>query len=758
MEDFEHNWLEEKAYLARTVEFIRSELDLGSKALADKKRKLIASRKDMWENTVPASRDFARIVEVNQYRTELNTQTATYINSLKKLEKYKRMLDAPYFGRFDFVEEGSTDREKIYIGLGGVVDPETLTTYVFDWRAPISSIFYRYELGKASYSAPVGTITGEVLLKRQYKIKKGNLKYFFDCSVTINDEMLQEALSGNASAQMKNIVETIQKEQDIIIRDTENDLLIVQGVAGSGKTSIALHRIAFLLYEGLNKLRSNNILIVSPNSVFSKYISGVLPELGEENVKQATFDDIIAEAFGGRFRSETRDMQLESLVNSRDNEELRLRRQSIDFKGSAVFKQILDRLLWHYTHRLIPFEDVYYNGKIIMTRQQLKARLLRNQAGLPIAKQLSRLENIILDRIHALQPRRIAKLQKIVEKSEGHDFEVKSFSRLLSMKETKRIRNRMHRFTRIDYWRLYQMLFDQWKLFSRLSYKLDLPQEIEQIVSDTARNLKRGWVSHEDCAPLLYLMLRIEGSDLFKNIRQVVIDEAQDYSPLQYEVFKLLFTDAKYTLLGDMNQTIEKEVADSLYDDIAKILNKQKTILLHLNKSYRSSYEINSFTQKVLGGKSNLISFERHEPEPVVERKSSIESLDQAVIRDIQGYLDKGYDSLAVICKTQEEARAVHGRLKTMARIGLIEPRSGRVEKGAVVMASYMSKGLEFDVVIVYGADDKHYSSEYDRRLLYVACTRALHRLVIYYTGEKSPFIPVPSEQSLPAGESRTFT
>jgi DNA helicase-2/ATP-dependent DNA helicase PcrA len=251
LDDYQRDFREETKYLEQTLACIQDEIEKGTGSLQSSRNNLIASRKDMWENTVHFSNDFARLTELNQYLAEVNRQTATYINSLNRIEKLKKMIGSPYFGRFDFVEDGFEEREKIYVGLGNVMDPATNDIYVFDWRAPICSIFYRHELGPATYEAPIGLISGEVLLKRQYKIQNSQLEYFFDCSIQINDEILQEVLSRNSSAKMRNIVETIQKEQDIIIRDTTNELLMVQGVAGSGKTSIALHRIAFLLYDGL---------------------------------------------------------------------------------------------------------------------------------------------------------------------------------------------------------------------------------------------------------------------------------------------------------------------------------------------------------------------------------------------------------------------------------------------------------------------------------------------------------------------------
>jgi len=742
MDSYQENHQEEMEYLRKTLAFIDEEMEKEAKNLAEKKSDLVAARKDMYENTVHISSDFESLIDINLHLMQVNHHISSY--DPRRIQNLKKMINSPYFGRFDFIEKGFSEKERIYIGLYNLMDRSTGQVYVYDWRAPISSVFYRYELGEVMFDTPAGISRGDVSLKRQYQIRNSKLKYFFDCSVRITDEILQGVLSHNTSAKMKNIIETIQKEQDVIIRDKEHELLIVQGVAGSGKTSIALHRIAFLLYEGLNSnLRAKDVIIISPNSVFSHYISSVLPELGEENVRQSIFDDLVLEVFQGRFGEEARDMQLESLIHSRGKTGDEGRRQSIDFKGSRVFKQILDRLLWYYAHRLIVFEDVYYNGTILATSQQLKNRFLHNKIGIPIAKQLKLIETILWKKVHPLQKERLKRLEKIVEKSEGHEFEIKSFSRLLAIKQAVVFRQRIEKFTKVDYGHLYELLFKNHGLLLKLSQGLTLPETIEEIISTTLQNLEEGQVHYEDYAPLLYLKLKIEGNDVVSGIKHVVIDEAQDYTPLQYEVFKLLYNKATYTVLGDIQQTIEKTIDCSLYDDISVILNKGKTIKLSLNKGYRSTCEINTFTQKLLGEGTQhaYCSVERHGEEPRVIHQETLAAIDQSILEDIAKYTEQGYESLAILCKTQEDAKKVFGRLKKSVPLTLIRPQGGEVIKGTLVMPTYMAKGLEFDVVIVYDVNKENYVSDFDRQLLYIACTRALHRLVIYYKGDKSPLI-----------------
>jgi len=743
MKNTQHNQ-EELAYLEKTLVFIKQTLNsMIEDALAHRKD-LVEARKDMMENTVSFSCDFERLTEIVQFLSEVNNQTRGYSNIADRVAQYKKLVDTPYFGRFDFVEDGLGLEEKIYIGLSNVMDRQTHEVYVYDWRAPISSIYYRYEKGPATYDTPTGISTGQVLLKRQYKIVKSKLQYYFDCDIRITDEILQDILGRNTSPKMKNIVETIQKEQDTIIRDMGHELLLVQGSAGSGKTSIALHRIAFLLYEGLHQFHSQNILIISPNDIFSQYISSVLPELGEENVAQATFDDLVAHAFDGRFRLDTKENYLEEMIGTYPSDYASLKRASAQFKGSKTFIEILDRWISYYGHHLIPFEDVYFNGIVLDTRQQLKNRFLHNEIAIPMAKQLARIENMLLPKTHPYKKERLIKLQKIVAKREGRDLEIKQFSRLLAIKESQSLRKRIRRFTTVDYFHIYQKLFSDPQTIRTLGHDLDLPDDILEIIKTTNEHLRQNCLAYADYAPLLYLKLKVEGSDSFSDIRHVVIDEAQDYSPLQYAVFKALFRKATYTILGDINQTIDKNAGFSLYDDISVILDKEKTIQLFLSKSYRSTVEINQFSQRLLSEQrrpQDILPFERHSKQPRIINRETTAELDQSISQEIADFFQSGFKTIAIICKTQRQAENVYARLHDSIKMTLIKPHDKDFSKGAIVISSYMAKGLEFDAVILYEVNKQNYSNELDKKLLYVSCTRALHELVGYYTGEKSPLL-----------------
>lgn len=741
MDSYNENLNEENLFLKKVIDLVDSELELENERLEDRKDRMLYTRREMWENAVHFSTDFDKMSEVSQYLSDVTNDDANYTFTLKRIEHYKRMKNSPYFGRFDFVDDEYSDREKIYIGLYTLKNSKSQDILIYDWRAPISSIFYRYELGRVEYKTPFGVSTGEVLLKRQYKVQNSELKYFFDSDMRIGDEILQEVLSHNTSTKMKNIVQTIQKEQDVIIRDVDSELLIVQGVAGSGKTSIALHRIAYLLYDGIGNFKSNNIIIISPNTIFSKYISRVLPELGEENVEETTFDELFNKCFKSSITAVPRNAHLEAIICTSIEKERDYLRSRLNFKGSAEFVKILDRFIWYFEHQLLEFEDVFFYGTLVENKQQLKNSFLNNKMGMPLVKRLNRLESKILDSVVPLQRKRRETIEKLVLKNKGHEFEVKAFSRLLSIKEMKLFSTRLRKITEVDSISLYKRLFTERGLLHKVAKGIGLPEEIEQIIIDTAENLSKDNLSYEDSLPLLYLKLKIEGSDTFTNIKQVVIDEAQDYYPMQYEAFKLVFNDAKFTVLGDMNQVIEKEGNQNQYEEVSRILDKPKTSKLLLNKSYRSSYEINAFNQKLLDINMEFIPFERHEAKPEVVYKETLELMDQAVIDNIQNYLNSGYETIAVICKSQKQVDEAYLRLKDCKELKQFSDYNEEFEKGVLIIPVYMAKGLEFDATIVYGVDNRNYTNEFDRKLLYIACTRALHRLSLYYTGERSGFI-----------------
>ncbi len=740
MSDYDEELKYENLYIEDTLSLIKKNLQQELTKVAKERKELIDKNKYMWENTVHFIDDVDRLSDINQNLSIIQIQASTYEKIEEKIFKYNKMLNKPYFARVDFTEQGGTE-EKIYIGLFNLMDEDNYEPYVYDWRSPIASIFYRYELGFVVYEAPESEITGEVSLKRQYEIKDGKLKYFFDSGLNIIDDVLKSVLSKNTSSKMKTIVETIQREQDIAIRDIESELLIVQGVAGSGKTSIALHRVAFLMYQGLlTKLYANNIVIISPNELFGKYISEVLPELGEENISNITFENIFSELFNREICIKSKNETLEEIITCENKVEQKRIKSTMEFKCSKEFVTILNRLIDYFEHRLIEFRDVYYNGRYIAQRHLLKAFLLKDSINIPIAKRLKIIEARILDEINPIRKKRLEKLQIFVSRYPEHQFEIKSLARLISIKESTKLLKEIRKFTEIDYMCLYKKLLKDKKLFYRLAAGLKLPSNIEEILDDF-NNISGEVLRYEDALGLLYLKAKLTGYGGYKDIKQVVVDEAQDYYPIHFEILKVLFRNSRYTILGDINQTIEKDADSSLYDDIKSILDKKRTATVTMTKSFRCSYEISSFSNNFLEGGSEIECFERHEEPPVIISKEGIEELDDSIIGIINDYKSSGYESIAIICKSRLQSNELYEKLRNRIEIISIDDNTKDTMSGVMIIPICMAKGLEFDAVIVYGTDNLNYKTKYDKKLLYIACTRALHKLALFYIGDRSSFL-----------------
>ena len=738
MSDYEALLQQEQLYLDKVTNFLNEQITLGGEAVDEQKKNLIALRKEMWAEGVPAADDYDRNIELTQYHTMERIETSQYEHKLGKLEKYKKVLEKPYFGRVDFTEEEES-KEAVYIGYQNIMDDENYDVMVYDWRAPIASMFYRNELGAASYEAPCGEIRGEISLKRQYEIEKGKLNYFFDCSLTITDDMLKEALGNNASTYMKNIVETIQKEQDMIIRNKGNDVLIVQGVAGSGKTSIAMHRIAFLLYERMAEgLTSDNIMIISPNHLFGEYVSTVLPELGEDNVKYSTMEDFFEMHFRNTIRMRSRSSQLEYVITNRNRKAIR---NTIRFKGSSQFVEMIDRLIEIYEKELIKFKDVYYAGALIADAKSLRKNFLDNPINMAVGRRLDRIQNTLEKKLRELEKAKRKELFKALKGEGGYDVDEKVNDQLNSYRDETL--GTIRSFTKIDCFRLYEKLFKDEKLFRRVSEGLSLPKASESIRSFTAKSLRPDLVTYEDGMALLYLKLKLMNERLYPQIKQVLIDEAQDYYPLQYRVLAEIFKGAQYTVLGDIGQTIEKSETEDLYDEVIRCLGPKNALKLRLTKSYRSSYEISQFTARLREGEVGAIAFERHDEVPIIAQHENETQELEWIVDQVKAYEAKGFETIAIICKSQKEVNHVYSKLSRKLDIHQLSSDEEGYQKGIHIMPIYMAKGLEYDAVIVYEVNEQHYNEPEDKQLLYIACTRALHRLSLCHTGEMSHFLDV---------------
>ena len=711
----------EKSRLEQTIALAKEQLDQARERNVENKSAIISAKKELRENTshsianLWSSEGFEALAALNQYANPITDKIADYEAVENKILLLEKMIQSPYFARIDFKFEDEDIFENIYIGRTSLKKDETNEFFIYDWRSPIASVFYRFVLGQAFYDAPGGRITGEVNLKRQYEISKGELEYYFDADVQIVDEFLRKLLSQNTSPKMKTIVETIQREQDIVIRDMENDLMMVQGVAGSGKTSIALHRAAYLMYQGLSsKLAADNILIISPNSLFEQYISNVLPELGEEHVVSVVFEDIIASVVKNE-QVQSRNQFLENLISNTQYRDII--KSSMEFKTSRQFLEILDRFLNDLPHKWMNFEDICYDGECIISGEMIKEKVLSGINETPLGIRLKLIGEYILELISESKKTRLRKSEKILMNEE------------------------MLKFMELDIKDVYRKLFHDKEYFYSLAKDIELPGCMDQILTFTQENLDTNMLYYDDATVLTYLNLKIYGINKYKAIKQVVIDEAQDYYPLHFEIFHLLFSKAKFTILGDINQTLEKREDLSLYQQIRKIFNKKKSSLVTMDKSFRCTNEILNYGLRFLDKSTEIKNFNRKGDEPEIYTAHDQLSYHNMIVSEMKSCLKMGYQSIGLICKTEKKALFLYESLKDKADVQLIKSESTTDLQGVFIIPVYMSKGLEFDAVLICDADAETYYSQDDKKLLYIACTRALHRLNLFCMGEVSPLL-----------------
>ncbi|BCJ99606.1 HelD family protein [Anaerocolumna chitinilytica] len=702
--------------LEDTIALAKKQLSYEKQRNEINKAAIISAKKELRENTshtisgLWSSDGFEALAELSQYANPITEKIVDYEEVENKIALLEKLIQSPYFARIDFKFEGEDMFEKIYIGRSSLMKDNSYEMCVYDWRSPIASVFYRFVTGQAFYDAPAGRITGEVSLKRQYEIKKGILEYYFDADVQIVDEFLRKLLSQNNSSKMKTIVETIQKEQDIVIRDMENDLMMVQGVAGSGKTSIALHRAAYLMYQGLStKLSANNIIVISPNTLFEQYISNVIPELGEDNVISMVFEDMLAAIIQNR-RIQSRNQFLESLITSSGYRSTI--KNSIEFKTSHQFMEILNLFIYDIPYKWIEFEDIYYDGQFIVSKEILKEKII-GRKEVPLGVKLKHLEDFIVDLIYELKKIRINNLAK----------------------------KEILKFTELDIIELYQKLLRDKEYFYTLAKDFEIPEDMEDILVYTQENLNSNLLFYDDATVLAYIYLKIYGVNEYKNIKQVVIDEAQDYYYLHYVIFSLLFENSKFTILGDINQTLGKKEDMTIYDQIRKILSKKKSSLATMDKSFRCTNEILTYSSKFAQQCMEIKSFNRKGDEPGIYARDSQSSLNDLIMTEIKYCKDKGYQSIALICKTEKNSLSLFTSLKDRIDVQIMKDDSTTELQGVFIIPVYMSKGLEFDAVLICDADNTNYHSEDDKNLLYIASTRALHRLNLFCMGEASSLL-----------------
>ena len=700
-----------REYLTHVTETLRHRITQLNDSIEAGQKEIEGMHEYYWEN----------YTEMDQYGYENfdNQQALLHeINaSNEKIElrrRFRKMMDSPFFGRVDFCYEGDDEPEIFYIGIANLAEENGGLPLIYDWRAPVSGLFYDFDKGPASYQAPLGEIHGDIAAKWQYKIRGGKMIYEFESDVKIDDEILKAELGSNGDVQLKNIIRTIQKEQNAIIRNTSDRIMVIQGAAGSGKTSIALHRIAYLLYHDRKNLKSSSVLVLSPNGVFSDYISHILPELGEENIREMSFDLFAYKRLKNTVSDcEDRYDLIERQIAGLCDEKLLKEKQSRDF---------LDRMegyLVELEDSLMNFRDVEHRG-VVKKEQEIIELFYFKFMDIPLLSRMDAVAEYFIDEVETLK---------------GFD---------LPEEERDAVKSR--------FYRMYETR-DLYVLYNRFLRQEGFPA-LPQVQYEKRK------LRYEDVYPVLYLKYRLETQQEDSGVRHLIVDEMQDYSRIQYLIIQKLFK-CKMTILGDREQTMDGDQQDVL-TFLPKIFGKDIRRIV-MNKSYRNTIEIASYANQ-LAGITEVELFGRHgKPEEEKEFPGLIEALERVVkelklekqavtetegdrmeMADMdtagaEGQEEFSYETAAVITRTADEAREAYYILQkkleaegfdTKERLSLLPRDSTNFQKGLTVTTFYMAKGLEFDQVfsVFPGAD----RSPIVQRARYIAATRALHELYMY--------------------------
>lgn len=670
---------QEKEYLKQIISFLKKVIGNTDASVKDHVDTLAEYKDYIWSN-----KDIDPH-EIRSMRESILNHFALGESVINKRKRLTKILAIPYFGRIDFLEKKENSKVMpIYIGIHTFYDPESRATLIHDWRAPVSSMFYDHELGEAGYRSPSGEIKGVISLKRQYRIRGGKMEFMIESALTVHDDILQKELSSNVDDKMKNIVATIQREQNRIIRNEDIRTLIIQGVAGSGKTSIALHRIAYLLYTFRDSISSKDILIISPNKVFSDYISNVLPELGEETVPETSMEQILSGVLEHKYKYQTYFGLVNELLEKPSSSLI----NRIAYKASFGFISELDKFILHIENTYFKAADVKLTKYITIPAPFIEEQYLRFNRY-PIRRRFDAMADYMLDML---------KIQ--------YTFTVTTTGRNLLKKEIRLM------FAGNNDIQVYKDFF-KWTNNPGM-FKMRKGHTLE----------------YSDLAPLAYLHLALEGNgnQPFR-VKHLLIDEMQDYSPIQYKVIQKLFPCRK-TVLGDAGQSVNP-YGSSTAETIQKSLTASE--IMKLCKSYRSTFEITDFAQKIHPN-AELEPVARHGEKPqILQFGSAVEEL-SGIMGLISTYRKSGYKSLGIICKTEQQARKMADMLKSYANdISFLSSQSSAFVQGIVITSAHMAKGLEFDEVIIPQTDERNYRSEIDKSMLYVAVTRAMHRLTLTF-------------------------
>ena len=687
----------------------------------------------------------------------------------KNLHKYNESKDNPYFARIDFKEK-IRDVESFYIGKFGLIDEVKNEEVVIDWRAPLANLYYSGTFGPATYTAPMGEIQGELLLKRKFQVNDGEIVNIFDEGVNeliiptsedgeeLVDEFLRINLEENMSKKLKDVVNTIQREQNEIIRAYKNKPIIIQGSAGSGKTTVALHRLAYLVYTYGDEMNNRNILVVAPNQLFLDYISDILPNLGVSNVKQSTFEELCSAILNTKYEIITKDKKLAHIMECRDEEEIKYITTSSKIKGTMTYKTIMDRFIRYLEKKNSEVEDILVDEYVLFTSKEIKRLYIKDLGNLPINKRKDEINKYFKSKLKArieeikdkIEDEYFFKIKYIKDRKDISEEEkrkeiIKTYDERdeliggLKTKGSKSLKDFFSKWKKISILDSYISLYNDEDAFSSVTDNC-MPRKLADYMKDEINNnLANKKIDCDDLTALAYLQLKLDGVGE-ENYIHTVIDEAQDYSFMQFNVLKEISKNNSMTIVGDLGQGIYNYKGINSWEGlIQKVFNDDATYIT-LSQSYRSTVEIIEFANRVLEKQELNIKpalpILRHGDKPQIIHAKEDEEVNiiDSLLEDI--YI-KNKKTVAIICKTYKECKEMHKKLKKQSRYqwDLIEENQSKLDINNLIIPSYMTKGLEFDATIVYNCDNDIYRDDIlDKKLLYVALTRALHLQYVMYS------------------------
>ncbi|MCX0393704.1 AAA family ATPase [Clostridium perfringens] len=646
--------------------------------------------------------DEDKLIEYFDHERYVKEQAFTTID--KKLKELTILKESPYFGRVTFNDLEFDQKDTLYVGRFGVTPEGSYEPVIVDWRAPVASLFYHGSLGEASYTSPDGPIKCDIEGRRQIIVKKGELKGVFDSAIDVKDDILQMVLSNNSSDKLKDVIMTIQQEQDEIIRKERTSNIVVNGVAGSGKTTIALHRVAYLLYNYRKELE-DKVLILGPNGIFMEYISQVLPSLGEVGVKQETFASFALKEMDSELYIMSFDKYLEKIL-SEDKEFI----EDAKYKNSYEIIEDLDNLVKEMDKDYFHVEDVKYFGDLVISKEEIEEMFNKHYEYMPLFRRSEKIKRIILSKIKDKRDEKVwelnEELRKEKEKLTPEELLIEEnnleFRRKLRIREI--VKEVMDSRAKLDSWISREDVLDIYDRFNG--------------------NKKEYTIN--DLAPILYLAIKLEGKKAKKDYRHVVIDEAQDYSPLQFKVVRELTGTKYFTVVGDVNQRLIKYSDLAPMIELGKIFDDVNPEIYNLNKSYRSTYEIMEYANKYLD-EDRIIPIVRHGKLVEEIEFHNNEELSESIIESLKEFSNEGLESIAIITRDKEELEKVYNLISNKVHLVKFDNEDVLYKGGNVIIPSYFAKGLEFDGVII--VDNGSSKDENEDLIKYIMSTRALHRL-----------------------------